>query len=116
MEAIINFIKEALEGKKMSASWIVTLGIAIGGLVWAGTLALQVYETTLKDIDNLKANSHSPYTYNDVAVKNDIQVLQNNLANAVIQIKALEVQVNNLEKNQERTDRTVNSNVNPLSL
>jgi len=59
MEAIINFIKEALAGKKMSATWIVTLGIAIGGLVWAGSYAYQEYDTAMKDIKKLKAVSHS---------------------------------------------------------
>ena len=44
MEAIISFIKEALEGKKMSASWIVTIAIAIGGLVFSGMLGLQKYK------------------------------------------------------------------------
>ena len=33
MEAIINFIKEALAGKKMSAEWIVTLAVAIAGVI-----------------------------------------------------------------------------------
>lgn len=116
MESILNFIKEALEGKKMSASWIVTLGVAIGGVVWAGTLALQEYESVKAKLAHLEENSHSPYTYNDEATKNEIKALQGNLADATIKIKALEVQFTNLEKNQERTDRTVNSNANPLSL
>ena len=116
MESILNFIKEALEGKKMSASWIVTLGVAIGGVVWAGTLALQEYEAVKSKLADLEANSHAPYTYNDEATKNEIKALQGNLADATIKIKALEVQFTNLEKNQERTDRTVNSNANPLSL
>jgi hypothetical protein len=112
MEAIINFIKEALAGKKMSAEWIVTLGVAIGGIVWAGTLAMQMYDTTMTTITELKELSHPEVLvipYDDIWIR---ELSENNM-NRVI---ALEVEVKNLEKNQDRTDRTVNSNSNPLSL
>ena len=41
MEAILNFIKEALAGKKMSAQWIVTIAVAVAGLAWSATLIWQ---------------------------------------------------------------------------
>lgn len=112
MEAIINFIKEALAGKKMSAEWIVTLGVAIGGIVWAGTLAMQMYDTTMTTITELEELSHPKVLvipYDDIWIRE----LSDNNMNRII---ALEVEVKNLEKNQDRTDRTVNSNSNPLSL
>jgi len=110
MEAILNFIKESLAGKKMDAKWIVTLGVAIGGVVWAGTLALQVYDTTMADIKSLKANSHTKVSSYDDAW---IRKLSDNNMNRII---ALEVEVKNLEKNLDKTDRAISSNGNPLSL
>jgi len=114
MEAIINFIKEALEGKKMSASWIVTISIAIGALVFSGMLALQKYETVLTDIDLLKVESHEKtplynYTYDDTALEAITRVN----SGAII---SLSEQVKSLGKDQERVDRKVNSTGNPLSL
>jgi len=59
MEAILNFIKEALKGKKMSASWIVTLAVAIGGLAWVGAFAYQEYETIKLKITYLEKKAHT---------------------------------------------------------
>jgi uncharacterized protein YfcZ (UPF0381/DUF406 family) len=87
MEAIINFIKEALKGKKMSASWIVTLAVAIGGLAWVGAFAYQEYETIKLKIAYLEKKAHTKTTttphYNDSALS--ARVVAN--AGAIIQLK-----------------------------
>ena len=114
MEAIINFIKEALEGKKMSASWIVTIAIAIGGLVFSGMLALQKYEGMVADIESLKASSHErtpayTYTFDDTALEAITRVNSGAIISLSEKIKAL-------RKDQDRVDTKVNSTGNPLSL
>jgi len=87
MEAILNFIKEALKGKKMSASWIVTLAVAIGGLAWVGAFAYQEYETIQLKITYLEKKAHTKTTatphYNDSALS--ARVVTN--AGAIIQLK-----------------------------
>jgi len=114
MEAIISFIKEALEGKKMSASWIVTIAIAIGGLVFSGMLALQKYETVLADIQSLKDSAHEKtpiynYTYDDTALEAITRVNSGAIISLSEKLKAL-------RKDQDRVDTKVNSSGNPLSL
>jgi FtsZ-interacting cell division protein ZipA len=114
MEAIINFIKEALEGKKMSASWIVTIAIAIGGLVFSGMLALQKYEAVMVDIEELKKASHEKtpiynYTFDDTALEAITRVNSGAIISLSEKIKAL-------RKDQDRVDTKVNSTGNPLSL
>jgi len=114
MEAIINFIKEALEGKKMSASWIVTIAIAIGGLVFSGMLALQKYEGMTGDIEELKGLSHiatpiNTYTFDDTALEAITRVNSGAIISLSEKLKAL-------RKDQDRVDTKVNSTGNPLSL
>ena len=112
MEAIISFIKEALEGKKMSASWIVTIAIAIGGLVFSGMLGLQKYEGMLSDIEDLKVSSHEKtpaYTYDDTALEAITRVNSGAIISLSEKLKAL-------RKDQDRVDTKVNSTGNPLSL
>ena len=114
MEAIINFIKEALEGKKMSASWIVTIAIAIGGLVFSGMLALQKYEGMTSDIEELKGLSHiatpiNTYTFDDTALEAITRVNSGAIISLSEKLKAL-------RKDQDRVDTKVNSTGNPLSL
>jgi len=114
MEAIISFIKEALEGKKMSASWIVTIAIAIGGLVFSGMLGLQKYEGMLSDIEDLKVTSHEKtpaytYVYDDTALEAITRVNSGAIISLSEKLKAL-------RKDQDRVDTKVNSTGNPLSL
>jgi len=114
MEAIISFIKEALEGKKMSASWIVTIAIAIGGLVFSGMLALQKYEGMTSDIEELKGLSHiatpiNTYTFDDTALEAITRVNSGAIISLSEKLKAL-------RKDQDRVDTKVNSTGNPLSL
>ena len=117
MEAIINFIKEALAGKKMSAEWIVTLGIAIGGLVWAGTLAMQTYNTVLADIEALKADSHTAVAmYDDTSITNKVSENKDNLAQLKTDISALNVKIDNITRDVDRNRNAVTSTGNPLSL
>jgi len=58
MEAILNFIKEALAGKKMSAQWIVTIVVAVSGLIWAGMVVYQEYLNMLDDVAEVKTLAH----------------------------------------------------------
>jgi len=87
MESILNFIKEALKGKKMSASWIVTLAVAIGGLAWVGAFAYQEYETIKLKIAYLEKKAHTKTVltphYNDSALS--ARVTTN--AGAIIQLQ-----------------------------
>jgi phage host-nuclease inhibitor protein Gam len=102
MEAIINFIKEALAGKKMSATWIVTLGIAIGGLVWAGSFAYQEYEKTMLDIKKLKANSHAKVEiYDDEWIRTRSLDSAEQLASLQAEIKSLEAKITSGDTNLE---------------
>lgn len=110
METILNFIKEALKGKMMSAQWIVTLAIAIAGVLGAGMLAMQEYESIQGDIKSLKAKSHDAIEPYDDAPLN-ARVTEN--AGAIIR---LQEQVQNLNKDVERTENTITNNNNPLAL
>ena len=106
MEAILNFIKEALAGKKMSAEWIVTLAVAIAGIVWAATLTVQEYEGIKVDIETLKTQAHEAVeAYDDAPI--NARVTEN--SGAIIR---LQERVNGLDKG---LDRSLN-NKNPLSL
>ncbi len=114
MEAIINFIKEALSGKKLSATWIVTLSIAIGGLVWAGSFAYQEYESTMADIKKLKSLSHvQTEAYNDSAIRAKGNANAEKLAELISSIEALkgsiDVSVSNLEDKIKNGDTALES-------
>lgn len=116
MEAIINFIKEALSGKKLSATWIVTLGIAIGGLVWAGSFAYQEYESTMADIKKLKSLSHEKTeVYNDSAIRAKGNANAEKLAELISSIEALkgsvDVSVSNLEDKIKNGDTALESKI-----
>jgi len=118
MEAIINFIKEALEGKKMSAQWIVTIAIAVAGIAWSGTLVWQEYNAMLNNVSELQGQAHEKTeAYDDTLVSG--RVTAN--SDAIIGIKE---RINSIENNMERLEKDVmkaedkfdNRNVNPLSL
>jgi len=138
MEAILNFIKEALAGKKMSAQWIVTIAIAVAGIAWSGTLLWQEYQGMQGSISALESQAHDKtpeyddaplnarVTANsdaiiklqerprlDADVKNNSQVI----VGIKEQINAIDSKISRLEKDIEKTESKVdNKNVNPLSL
>lgn len=58
MNDIIEFIKEALAGKKMDAKWIVTIAIAVAGIAWSGTLLWQEYQGMQSRLTELEEVSH----------------------------------------------------------
>jgi methyl-accepting chemotaxis protein len=117
METILNFIKETLAGKKMDAKWIVTLGIAIGGIVWAGTLALQIYDTTMADIKALKSSSHTKVSsYDESDVIHKISKNKDNVATLTLDINSLKVKIDILMRDVDRNRDAVTGNGNPLSL
>jgi len=138
MEAILNFIKEALAGKKMSAQWIVTIAVAVAGIAWSGTLIWQEYQGMQSSISALQSQAHDKtpeyddaplnarVTANsdaiiklqerprlDADVKNNSQVI----VGIKEQINAIDSKISRLEKDIEKTESKVdNKNVNPLSL
>ena len=138
MEAILNFIKEALAGKKMSAQWIVTIAVAVAGIAWSGTLIWQEYQGMQGSISELQSQAHDKtpeyddaplnarVTANsdaiiklqerprlDADVKNNSQVI----VGIKEQINAIDSKISRLEKDIEKTESKVdNKDVNPLSL
>lgn len=110
MEAILNFIKDWLSGKTLSASWIVTLTIALTSVGMIGYTAYQEYTTMQFDIEKLKAQAHKIVEeYDDGPVIEQI----NNMNGVIIR---LEEKYSGLSRDLERTENTVNSNNNPLAL
>jgi hypothetical protein len=128
MSEIINFIKEALAGKKMDAKWIVTIAVVIGGLIYGGMVLLQEYETLKKDVVSLKGSQHSSYSYDDKWIRalsennmNNIirlQTKQNTLDFSAIikKVERLGTEVKNLTKDVDRNRDAVTSTGNPLSM
>lgn len=138
MEAIINFIKEALAGKKMSAQWIVTIAIAVAGLAWSGTLIWQEYNKMIADVAELKAVSHektpdyddAPLSARVTANSDAIIKLQarpelnsdvKNNSELIVgikeQIKSLESKISSLKENIDKAENNFNNrNTNPLGL
>ena len=104
MEAIINFIKDALEVKTLSASWIVTLTVALTSIGVIGYASWQEYKSMQVDIETLKAQAQEAIeAYDDGPV--------------VIRVNRLEEKVDNISKSLDRTqDKFDNRNINPLSL
>lgn len=106
MEALINFIKDWLDGKTLSASWIVTLTIALTGVGVAGYVTYQEYTNMQVNIDTLLEQAHEAVeAYDDAPI--NARVTEN--SGAIIR---LQERVNNLDKGLDRSL----SNVNPLSL
>jgi len=130
MDALINFIKEALAGKKMSAEWIVTLAIAIAGIAWGGTLAYQKYEGMQSAIAELQGSAHEKTeAYDDAPMSARVTTNSAAIIAATERLKAveagleklstvreklerIEAEVKNLDRNVERAT----SNGNPLAL
>lgn len=70
MNDIIEFIKEALAGKKMDAKWIVTIAVAVAGLAWSGTLLWQEYQGMQSRLADLESISHEKTPeYDDVTLR-----------------------------------------------
>ena len=138
MEAILNFIKEALAGKKMSAQWIVTIAVAVAGIAWSGTLLWQEYQGMQGAIAGLQSQAHDKTPEYDDAplsarvtansdaiiklqerprldgdVKNNSQVI----VGMKEQINALESKISNLMRDIEKAeDKFDNRNANPLAM
>ena len=138
MEAILNFIKEALAGKKMSAQWIVTIVVAVSGLIWAGMVVYQEYLNMLDDVAHVKTLAHEDRPdYDDaplsgrVGANSDAIIklqerpnLTNEVKNnseSIVGIKeklnALDNEITNLQNDIEKAeDKFDNRNKNPLAL
>lgn len=138
MNEIINFIKEALKGKKMSAQWIVTIAVALAGLTWSATLVWQEYQGMQNSIDKLQKVSHKdrpdyddgPISGRVTANSDAIIKLQgrpiltdkvNDIAKTIVgmgeQIQSLKSNILQIKKDIEKAeDKIDNKNVNPLSL
>jgi len=138
MEAILNFIKEALAGKKMSAQWIVTIVVAVSGLIWAGMVIYQEYLNMLDDVAHVKTLAHEdrpdyddgPMSGRVTANSDAIIKLQErpNLANQVKtnsesivgmkeKINALDSKISNLMRDIEKAENKIdNRNSNPLAM
>ena len=138
MEAILNFIKEALKGKKMSAQWIVTIAVALAGLTWSATLVWQEYQGMQGKIEKLQKVSHKDRPdYDDAPLSGRVTAnsdaiiklqgrpiltdkVDNNaktIVGMVEQIKSLESKIMQIKKDIEKAeDKIDNKNVNPLSL
>jgi len=118
MEAIINFIKEALAGKKLSAEWIVTLSIAIAGLVWAGTLAYQEYNNMIDNVATLQSQAHEKTdAYDDSKLSDRVTINSEATIALTERIKSLESKILSLEKDIDKAEDNFNNrNGNPLAL
>jgi len=138
MEAILNFIKEALAGKKMSAQWIVTIVVAVSGLIWAGMVVYQEYLNMLDDVAEVKTLAHektpeyddAPMSGRVTANSDAIIKLQErpNLTNQVKtnsesivgmkeKINALDSKISNLMRDIEKAENKIdNRNSNPLAM
>jgi len=138
MEAILNFIKEALAGKKMSAQWIVTIVVAVSGFIWAGMVVYQEYLNMLDDVAEVKTLAHkktpeyddAPMSGRITANSDAIIKLQErpNLTNQVKtnsesivgmkeKINALDSKISNLMRDIEKAENKIdNRNSNPLAM
>ena len=85
MEAILNFIKEALKGKKMSAQWIVTIAVALAGLTWSATLVWQEYQGMQGKIAELQKVSHKDRPdYDDAPLSGRVTANSDAIINLVL--------------------------------
>jgi cell division protein FtsL len=118
MEAILNFIKEALAGKKMSAQWIVTIAVAVAGLAWSATLIWQEYNNLQGSVAELESKAHNKTpAYDDAPMSGRVTANSDAIIKIKENIKSLESNVNRLEKDIDKAeDKFNNRDVNPLSL
>jgi len=138
MEAILNVINEALAGKKVSAQWIVTIVVAVSGLIWAGMVIYQEYLNMLDDVAEVKTLAHektpeyddAPMSGRVTANSDAIIKLQErpNLTNQVKtnsesivgmkeKINALDSKISNLMRDIEKAENKIdNRNSNPLAM
>jgi len=118
MEAILNFIKEALAGKKMSAQWIVTIAVAVAGIAWSGTLFWQEYQGMQGSISALQLQAHDKTpAYDEAPMSGRVTANANAIISIQERIKSLESNISRLEKDvMKAEDKFDNRNVNPLSL
>jgi len=118
MEAILNFIKEALAGKKMSAQWIVTIAVAVAGIAWSGTLLWQEYQGMQGSISALQSQAHDQTPpYDDAPMSGRVTANSDAIIGIKERIKSLESNISRLEKDvMKAEDKFDNRNVNPLSL
>ena len=118
MEAILNFIKEALAGKKMSAQWIVTIAVAVAGIAWSGTLFWQEYQGMQGSISALQSQAHDKTpAYDDAPMSGRVTANSDAIISIKEIINSLESNISRLEKDvMKEEDKFDNRNVNPLSL
>ena len=118
MEAILNFIKEALAGKKMSAQWIVTIAVAVAGIAWSGTLFWQEYQGMQGSISALQSQAHDQTpAYDEAPMSGRVTANSDAIIGIKERIKSLESNISRLEKDvMKAEDKFDNRNVNPLSL
>jgi len=118
MEAILNFIKEALAGKKMSAQWIVTIAVAVAGIAWSGTLLWQEYQGMQGSISALQSQAHDKTpAYDEAPMSGRVTANSDAIIGIKERIKSLESNISRLEKDvMKAEDKFDNRNVNPLSL
>ena len=138
MEAILNFIKEALAGKKMSAQWIVTIVVAVSGLIWAGMVVYQEYLNMLDDVAEVKTLAHEKTPeYDDAPMSGrvtansdaiiklqerpnltlDVKNNTNSIVGMKEKINALDSKISNLMRDIEKAENKIdNRNSNPLAM
>ena len=138
MEAILNFIKEALAGKKMSAQWIVTIAVAVAGIAWSGTLLWQEYQGMQGSISALQSQAHDKTpeyddapmsgrvtTNSDAIIKLqerpnltlDVKNNTNSIVGIKEKINALDSKISNLMRDIEKAENKIdNRNSNPLAM
>jgi len=138
MEAILNFIKEALAGKKMSAQWIVTIVVAVSGLIWAGMVVYQEYLNMLDDVAEVKTLAHEKTPeYDDAPMSGrvtansdaiiklqerpnltiDVKENTNSIVGMKEKINALDSKISNLMRDIEKAENKIdNRNSNPLAM
>jgi len=138
MEAILNFIKEALAGKKMSAQWIVTIVVAVSGLIWAGMVVYQEYLNMLDDVAEVKTLAHKKTPeYDDAPISGrvtansdaiiklqerpnltlDVKNNTNSIVGMKEKINALDSKISNLMRDIEKAENKIdNRNSNPLAM
>jgi len=138
MEAILNFIKEALAGKKMSAQWIVTIAVAVAGIAWSGTLLWQEYQGMQGSISALQSQAHDKTPeYDDAPMSGrvtansdaiiklqerpnltlDVKNNTNSIVGMKEKISALDSKISNLMRDIEKAENKIdNRNSNPLAM
>ena len=138
MEAILNFIKEALAGKKMSAQWIVTIVVAVSGLIWAGMVVYQEYLNMLDDVAEVKTLAHEKTPeYDDAPISgrvtansdaiiklqerpnltNQVKTNSESIVGMKEKINALDSKISNLMRDIEKAENKIdNRNSNPLAM